>query len=191
MAQSYTTGACGIFLGVGSGNGALFLGHCEAGVHINTIYAYDPVMNDLTGTQLPYDEQIMGEEAYISGIGPFTRWNEITVFTMEQRMTGSNPLTRGTEGFGNRGSFVSSEGLAFQVWLVFPYSVKTFFRNAANGALEAGRRYVNCEPVDNQEDTGTRHKRRHISFRAKSVPAVPALTHGLYDASIAGLPAIN
>lgn len=188
MAQPYCTGPCAFFVGVGSNDAPVFLGHAEAGVEIYTALEWERLMNDLTGTVHPLDKQNMGENAVISGQGPFTRWNESAFALMEARQNGN---TRGSQGFGVRGGFAIGEGLSFPLYLAFPYSIKAAMRAAANGILESGRRYRSCTLMPHRFMGGTRAARRQLSWEAASVLRLADGGHDLYDYNLTGLPPIN
>lgn len=191
MAQTYCTGPCAFYISTGSGGAPEFLGHTEAGFQIRTDYRYKMVMNDLSGSEIPLKKQAMGAQAFISGQGPFTRWNEAVMARLEARQGGG---VRGSEVFGTEGAFTDDEGIAVVLWLAFPYSLKAAMRNAANGVLESGRRYVYASLEPTLTTGGSSYMAKTVGWhclrRFAPPPAVPG-SFVLYDTNMTGLPAIN
>jgi hypothetical protein len=168
--------------------------YSETGFDIDTQIAYEPFMNDLGGTQIQFDDQNMGQQAFISGT--ITWWNEPVMAQMDLLRGTGNPVgfptgtQWGTETFGAVGAFMGFEKRAFQLWLQYPYFAKPSFQNPLTGGpMEPGRRYPFSKLKINRETTGTRAKRRILGFHCLRQwnPTTQAFT--LWDNFMGALPA--
>lgn len=152
MAQIYTSGP--ILIGVQMRNAGVlpaastFLGTGETAPEITVKAEWEPVMNDLGGTKIPFDVAYEGEEAFISV--KLTRWNQ-TILNLIQNRPYRAGAVRGTNsilsvagapaGYGDMGSMMITEGLTFGLQCYFPYSVKAAYRNPANGFMPPGMNF--------------------------------------------------
>jgi hypothetical protein len=135
MAQPYVTGACSVWAGIGAGSAPVFVGHAEQGMSIDIRAGWEPVMNDLAGTKVPFDMSYQGEEAILSGT--LTRWNEAVVAAMAARWNAQASFLggpqRGSENTFARGTLMLTEGAAFPIWLNFPLSSIAAFATLPDG----------------------------------------------------------
>ncbi len=136
MAQPYVSGPCPIYCGVGTGGNPLFLGHAEKFPRISIRPHWSPMFVDLAGQGVAYDYVYDGEEAFV--VADVTRWNESVYALMADRAkTGAaaalSPTDRGTNGFGEIGTLMMTEAVAYGLWIVFPYTAKAFYTTQPAG----------------------------------------------------------
>lgn len=160
MAQPYVTGPCSIFVGVGAGGSPVFLGHAERSPSIQIRPSFSPVFNDIAGQRVPYDYIYDGEEGMVSA--DVTRWNESVYTTIASR-----PLHSGADGLnapGEIGSLMGLEGLAYPLWLLFPYASKPAM---VAGGMPAGYRFAKAflEGPDGLDGLGTTNRRLRLNFK--------------------------
>jgi hypothetical protein len=126
MAQAFSTGPVDLWVGIGSEHAPVFLGHSENGYEIKGRPQYENVMNDVAGMKIPYDRGWQGADYVIEPGGSLTRWNEPVYAALQQyvdpRTAFGGGTPRGSEGAFGRGRLMLTEGLAFGVWLRYPYS---------------------------------------------------------------------
>lgn len=126
MANPYVTGAVPVYVGIGAGstqsdNAPYFLGWFERGLndfHIDP--KYRPIFADIFGSDLPYDHMFMGEDAWCAG--DLSVWNEAVYARTAARPTHLSAAVRGTYQPSDIGSLMIAEGLAFPLWLPFPFA---------------------------------------------------------------------
>lgn len=187
MAQPYSTGPCAVFVGVGTNNAAVFLGHSMGGFKIHRLPEYEPFMNDLGGTRKPFDQQYMGQDCLVVGV--LNRYKE-GVWS-QIRTLSRNAANVGADRFGELGSFMVYEGKAHTLWLQFPYATKPAFNNAAFGRLASGRRFIAAFLQTDEEDVGTRAKVMSVAWYCQRV-FVPATGDMIaFDGNMQGLPVIT
>lgn len=121
-----------------NGNSPVFLGTGETAPDIEIRTQWEPLMNDLGGSKVPFDYLCEGEEAIVSV--ELTRWNEKVLKAIQARPHASGG-PRGTQNYLDIGSLMLTENLAYTMWLYFPFSQKAAFQNAANGAMPEGYRF--------------------------------------------------
>ena len=197
MAQDYCTGPVDIWVGIGNGlaidGGAgspVFLGHGERGPRISLKHAWEPVFNDLSGSQIPYDYMYEGTEALI--FVDLTRWNELVFQEITNLFNSFNRQTpgsdAGTDLAGSRGALVLTEGYYLPLWLHFPYAIKP-----AMNTLPAGYRFraTIMEGPDDRDPLGTSPNKIRLAWHAISLfdPVTGAFT--LYDFDMTALGVIN
>src|SRR5262245_17371992 len=92
-----------------------------------------------------------GCEALTSGT--FTRWNEVIHAAMATRPNSAFGV-RGLNVAGDIGSFMIAEGMAYPLWVQFPYAAKALF--TANG-MPPGYKFPFSwlEGPDDHEELGT------------------------------------
>src|SRR5215468_4185309 len=120
-----TTGAVEIFAGVGPGRSHLFLGWGKTSPRFQRRYGYLPFFTDLGGPAIPMDEVFAGQEAYISVDLNFFRAD-----TLGRVESVPNPGGSGALGnvFGDIGTLMVWEGMAYALTLVFPYFFKAAWK---------------------------------------------------------------
>jgi len=159
MAQPYVTGPCSLWAGVGSGGSPVFLGHAERSPSIQVRPSFSPVFNDIAGQRVPMDYIYDGEEGMVSV--DLTRYNEVVYAALAAR---PNPGgSRGVNVPGDIGTLVGIEGMAFQLWLNFPYAAKAAM---AFGAMPAGYHFYAAflEGPDGLDGLGTTNRRLRLNF---------------------------
>lgn len=197
MAQPYCTGPVDLWVGIGGGVGVdggqgspVFLGHGERGPRISLKHAWEPVFNDLSGSQIPFDYMYEGTEALI--FVDLTRWNEEVFQEITNIFNNVNRSTPGTEtGFdlaGSRGTLVNTEGYGVKLWLHFPYSVKP-----AMDTLVSGYRFASTilEGPDDRDPLGTSPNKIRCAWHAISLFDAQSGAFLLYDYDMTSLGAIN
>jgi hypothetical protein len=150
MATPYCTGPALIYVRPPALSGPAFFGTTERTPRIQIRPAWSPVYNDLGGSKVPFDMMYEGEESLESGT--FTRWNELIHATLANR-----PSTLGSRGrnvAGDIGTYMIAEGMAYTLWMVFPYASKALF--AANN-MPPGYRFPFSwlEGPDDLDENGT------------------------------------
>lgn len=146
MADTYTTGPVNIYLGIGGGvpitdyfagpGNPVHLGTCEQAPKRIRNPEWSPLMNDEAG-QMPYDFSYQGEICVIAGA--LTKFNPLVLKAAQSRPRHFSP-TPGTISRGDIGSLMIREGLAFNVWLDFPYYRKPAYAGGVGGVV--GERFL-------------------------------------------------
>lgn len=164
MAQPYVTGPASIWVAPGL-SAPLFLGHAERSPSIQVRPSHSPIFSDLSGQRVPLDYIYDGEEALISM--DLTRFNEAVYRLIANRGT-PGLGTRGLDIPGDIGTLLGTEGRAYPLWIRFPYSAKTAFSNATNGAMPGGYRFplAFLEGPDGLDGLGTTNRRLRLNFHA-------------------------
>lgn len=129
MAQLYATGPVYVFCAVDTGGGLLYLGTGERAPRISITPAYRDVQCDLGG-EAPFDTMYSGNSGRVTVT--LMRYNEAVLRKIED-YAASLHLIRGQEDPGEIGSLMLTEGLAYQLVLVFPYATKTAFADMPAG----------------------------------------------------------
>ncbi len=206
MASIYSTGPVLIYTNV-SGTAAFF-GTGQQAPDIQIKAEFEPVMNDLGGTRVPFDRLYESEEGVTSVV--VNRYNEGLLEAMMARPRPAVSVA-GVNASGEIGSLMGAEGLAYTIWLVFPYASKAFQAAAALGAgngAQSGYRFpyswlIGPEQIkggtkDKQINCVWQHQRGWTS--APTTPSGPAQSNTgglsvgsflLYDHATAGLSGLN
>lgn len=192
MSQQYGTGACAWYLGIGAQFAPLFLGWSDGKSRkISNRPAWRPVYSDSHGTEIPADMSYQGQDAIVSS--RFTRFNWNTVYALQEYAKRATVLgSPGLDGPGARGSLMLTEGLAYPMWITFPYSAKAAMRQAANGIMPLGRRYNTCYLMtDDMDEFGLAPTEFTFVWHALSLftPSAAGGFHTLFSTNITGLPA--
>jgi hypothetical protein len=164
-------------------------------------------MSDPGGQSIPSDVAYEGRDALVTLT--LTRFNWNTLFAIQERYSagvvfgtgGLGPIggigaltVPGFDPPGSIGALLQLEGGMFPLWLPFPFSAKPAYRNAVNGAMPVGRRYVQCVCMNDDWDSlGTQAQEISLVFWALRQPVVSAGGIGwiLYDTNMSGLPSPN
>jgi hypothetical protein len=198
MAQPYASGPVDVWCGVGAGGAPLFLGHGERAPRIQIVRRYKEVTNDLGGDMVPFDKGYAGETGVVTVT--LSRWNESTLAIIQDVATTLTGLgaARGLNGPGEVGTLMVTEGVAYKLWLRFPFSAKAAYANAASGAQPAGYRFLAAflEGPDDLFDLGPPNARK-VGLQFTCMRAFdPAVSNAfgtglfaLYDHSMIALPA--
>lgn len=191
MAQIYGTGPAFIYVGLGAAGAPLFLGTTEKTPNIQNRPTYKPVYSDSHGQEVPADVSYQGQDAIISA--RFTRFNYATLAILQSYTKFLiNPANPGTDANGSRGALMLTEGLAYNLWIRYPFSAKVAMQNASNGPLPPGRRYIAAHLItDNLDELGTNPLAMSLAWHCLSVYFPNALGgyHVLYDQLMTNLPA--
>lgn len=185
MAQPFVTGPVWIYVGIGNAvsKTPVFLGTAEDGPKKQHLVGWEPVMNDVTGSKKPLDQGYQGESAIVRA--DLTRYNEDVLAALVAR---PNPFgTRGLNAFGDLGALMLTEGLAYPLWLRYPYASK-----AAYSTMPPGDRFVASWLVSPEDYVqGTKPKKVSVIWYCQGV--FSPVTGGvlLYDHDMTGLPDIN
>lgn len=141
---------------------------------------FDPVYNDLGGS-LPWDYLFNGEEAVIPINLTVFNWSVVNKLD-------ASPRPNGTPGFYDAnaiGSLMMTEGLAYHMWLVFPYAASKAIYSAAG--MPAGYHFWAswCDSLVVQP--GTKANKIRINMRAVRLYQPASIGNGfvLYDHSLA------
>jgi hypothetical protein len=119
-----------------------------------------------------------------------TRWNEPVLAACQSRPNFTG--TRGLNAFGNIGELMLTEGLAYPLWVFFPYSPANAGGKVAYTGMPAGYRYLNAWLMGpDTMPVGTLARKVSCVFIAMTGfnPVTGAMP--LYDFNMTGLPAIN
>lgn len=135
-----------------------YLGTAKISPRIQLKPSWEPVQNDLSGN-VPMDTAYMGEEG-LSSID-FTRWDNSVYQVLSSRPKGFGGIP-GTNGRLDIGSLMLTEGLAYTVWILFPFATQ----KAAYSTLNAGYRFPASYLVgpDEHEQMGTHPKTLYLIF---------------------------
>jgi hypothetical protein len=126
MPQPFTTGPCLIYtstLNTSSGLAYEYLGTSERGATVILGEAWEPVVSDPSGPQVPFDVQYMGQVCYIE-IEAMIRWNNPVLQRIDARRLGDTP---GTIAANSIGSLMVLEGFTYSLCLVSPYASKAAY----------------------------------------------------------------
>lgn len=169
-----------------------FVGHGERAPKEMVRPAWSPVFCDLGGDKIEFDSLFEGEEAFVTVT--FTRWNHLVLRACQTRPNGGPTAagflgTNGTNAFGDVGSMMMTEGLAYALILQYPYAAKPAM--LAN-ALPAGRTYSQAWVVGPDEIPEQGTVARKIVTVWRGLRAYNPLTGSftLYTDSVPGLPAV-
>ncbi len=158
MGQPYVTGAVSVW--IGSAAGPLFLGYSERGPNISIRPHYSNVFVDLSGMSVPFDKIYDGEEAIVSC--DLTYFNQNVLLAIEDYAGTTSP---GFNEPGEIGTLMLTEGIAYPLYLRFPYAAKPAFQNGLNGAMPAGYRFYRAMlETDDFPDLGTKARKIHLSW---------------------------
>lgn len=134
-----------------------YLGTGEQAPRIDISKLYEPVANDIAGSQSrPLDTLYQGQVARVSA--NLNRWNESVINTLDNAADAAGDSNRGVDTLSAVGSAMIHEGLTFQCWLHFPYSAAKAY--GATYSMPAGYRFFACRLLPYQIDPGTKQKRR-------------------------------
>lgn len=173
MGSLFVTGACHAFLGVGTGRSGLYLGTSEGTPHIDIIPAYQEVRNDIGG-DTPMDTSYQGRRGVISY--DFTRWNEAVLakaaasnpFSGRPAIAGSSAslFQRGLDFDYDIGALMLTEGYAYDLWVVFPFAIKSTYLNR----MVAGYHFPCCFlDAESHHSLGSRPKKVRLVWHALRV----------------------
>lgn len=188
MAKPYVTGPCHLFLGVGPSGAAIYLGTAERTPEIQIRPSWSPVFNSIAG-EVPFDWLFEGEEAFLTA--DLTRWNEPVYAASASRPNAG--ATRGRNIPGDLGTLMISEGFAYQLWALFPYSIlKPAFSDQQQGFRFPA---AFLEGPDSLSGLGTINRRNRLMFHAGRAYSINPSGLGMdflcYDGDMSGLPPIN
>jgi hypothetical protein len=189
MSIPYCTGPAFFFVNIHQGSGSsgtAYFGTCERTPRMSIEPSFTGVMNDLGGQKIPYDELYDGEHGFVSA--DFSKYNEGVYAALAARPYRGSP--RGTNGPGDIGTLMMTEGYYVELWVQFPYSAKAAFM--AN-AMPAGYHFPVCTIHKDDLTAGTVPKKVNLLFHALRGFSNPAQggTFTCYDHNMTGLPAIN
>ncbi len=157
MAQSYTTGCVHIYVGLGLASPA-YLGTSEGFPMVDTQREWDAVMNDISGSKLPFDYVYEGEQAIISTV--LTRWNQAVLDVIDTQPNVAGVL--GVNSATDTGSMMAQEGLTFQLWLRYGFGAK-----AAYLGQGLGKHYPQVILLGpDRTESGSRPRKEHRIFQA-------------------------
>jgi hypothetical protein len=172
MAQAFCSGPVPIYCGVGAGGSPLFLGHAERFPRVSIRPRFSSVYCDLSGQTVEYDSVYDGENSHV--IADITRWNESTYAIIADRAKTRTAATvnRGTTGFGEIGTLMMTEGVAYPLYLVFPYAAK-----AAYATMPAGYQFF-CAYLAGPDDFDLGSTARKLRLVFNCIRQVQAATGG-------------
>ncbi len=179
--QPWCTGPAHLFAGLGPSRGALYFGTTESTPVIDERPQYEPLMNDLGGSRIPFDWSYQGFDAVVTAT--MTRWVEAVWLAM--RLFPRGPAgTVGTNVAGDIGSFMFFEGYSFPLWVVFPYAAKTSMATMPPGY----RFYGTFLEGQASHSVGTRPRKINLTFYCGRIynPRIGSFT--CYDHIVTGLP---
>lgn len=194
MAQAWVTGPCHFYVGVLSGT-PLYLGTTEGRPYEDDQPGWEELMNDVGGSQIPYDVSYQQGELYFGGV--FTRFRRDAFERIKTRPRSGGapggPGIPGTAGTGDVGTLMLTEGQAYNCWVVNAYGVGSLAPKAAYaaspfGVMPGGVRYIASWLHKYKDEKGVTPNRITLLFR--SIPVYNPFTLGstTYDYSISGLP---
>jgi hypothetical protein len=133
MAQIFTSGPCPIYVGGGASATPLFLGHAEKFPRIALRPRFSDVFCDLSGQSVAYDVSYDGEDATVTA--DIVRWNEAayTIIADRAKTNTAAATNRGTNGFGEIGTMMMTEGVGYPLYLIFPFTAKPAYASQPRG----------------------------------------------------------
>jgi hypothetical protein len=203
MAIPYTAGPAYFYVAIGqqqnpgsynpSTQTPSFLGTCESAPRIQHTPRFSPVMNDIAGDQEPYDESYQGKSGLIFGDLTVWNWNVLSALFNRPATVGAaaGATADGVDPVGAVGSLMITEGLAYTLWVQFPYAAGAQAHAVfAAGGMVPGYRYQAAWLVGPDEiDPGTKPNKVHVQFRARRAYNPTSGAFILYDHNMAVLPA--
>jgi len=197
MASPWVTGPVHVYLARGAGtlagsavaSAALYLGTTEGGPEYDHTPSYEPVMNDLSGSKIPFDLLLMGQEAHV--FGTFTRINFAVLHAIEAIISGR---TRGLLSGSDLGTLMLAEGQTFHLFLKYAGAARAAMIDIG---LPLGIHYPAAIMETNKAPLGNRAGKISLGWhciQAYSLSTAFGLLGGmlLYDDSgLNALPAIN
>lgn len=184
MAQVYVTGPALIYAGLANalGTSPVFVGTGESAPDIDIKAEFDPVMNDLGGTRVPFDRCFEGEEGMVSVVLNRFNWSAIRQMMSRPRFFTGTP---GSNPSGDVGTLMGQEGMTFNLWLVWPFSTKAAMGGgAAANAMPSAVRFVSAFLLSPDKiQSGTKDQKLHLIWQCQRGFSVTAGGNG---ASITG-----
>jgi hypothetical protein len=135
MAQLYSTGPAHWWVSL-QNSPLLYLGTCEKKPKIVVRPSWSPAYNDLGGQKIPFDMSYQGTEG-ISLLN-LTRFNEPVYQLLATRPSASTKIASGINVPGDIGTLLLTEGLAWTVYVYFPYAAKLAYKS---GGMVPGYRF--------------------------------------------------
>lgn len=205
MAQLWSTGPALIYVALtgtgdapGGGLGGppvnpAFLGTAEFAPAIHVRREWESVFNDFGGGRVPFDTMYESKEGFT--FADLTRWDE-NVYqqlaaaprTAEGGFDPTNPQD-GADFVGDIGSLMITEGLAYSVFIKFPFASKS-----AYAGMKPGYRFPASYLMgpDEANSLGTKPFKRHIVFHHLRTFEPSTQIFRLYDSAFMDqLPAIT
>lgn len=164
----------------------VFLGTAEVSPDVEITPKYNPVYRNESGLQVPFDWIYDGESGLI--VADLTRYNEEVYAHLASRAAPPGRHVRGTDFVGQIGTAMVSEGIAYPLWLVFPYAPKLAFRG-----MPGGYRFVASFLLgpDRLNPLSTKPRKIRLVWYASRLYDQATGTHVLYDHILSSLPAPN
>lgn len=186
MAQPYVRGPILIYCGVGGS--PTFLGTGERAPRYSLRRSWERVMNDLSGTQIPYDYSYQGCEAFVTC--KLTRWNQSVLNNVQDVVSGS--AAAGIMGPGEVGTLMNTEGVAQPLWLQYGYGPGGFAAKPAMSGLPGGYKFFSAwlEGPDEHEG-GTDPASVTLTWHCVRVPGAQYGQFNLFNTDMSGLPSPN
>lgn len=157
----------------------LYLGTAERAPRRRLVQHYSPVMNDIGGTQVPFDVCYEGRESFVQC--RLSRWNYAV---LNQLFTISDSTKEGKDLPGDIGTLMLLEGKAFTLQLVYPYATS---KPVAMAGMPTGFRYPATVLETEDDDPGTEAEYIDLSFHCYRSYDATTGTFLLYDNNVTGL----
>lgn len=161
-----------------------FLGTGETGPTVRKRRHYAPVMNDLAGPVVPFDKIRGGQDAIVSV--SLTRWNPPVYRSIASVSASGLP---GFETSADRGTLMMTEGQSFVLYLRYPF-FDSHPAMAAQGMIPGYRFFNAMLDGEDDEETGTRANKEHLTFYCGGLWDTPTNSWSLYDHNVAGVPVL-
>lgn len=146
MAQPFVHGPVLIFAGDGSGN-PLFIGTGEKAPRYSIRRFFDKVMNDISGSVIPYDYLFEGVEAFVTV--RLTKWDEANLQIIQDVIAHAG--APGTMPAGDLGTLMMTEGVGKPLWIQYTYGPGQPFAKAAMGTMIPGY-HAPCAFLEGPDD---------------------------------------
>lgn len=163
MAMQFASGSVQLY-GKFIGGSVFHIGTCEQMPQDSRSPAYEMLMNDISGSQVPLDMAFEGESAQIGMT--LTWWDENAVNLMT---AAPNNTTPGSYSYSDVGTLMSIEEQTTELWLAYTFSSPNLAPKAVytSNGLIPGRHYVQAVLYSPQVDeVGTRPMKRHLMYFA-------------------------
>lgn len=187
MAKMFSSGPAIIFSEM-SGGSVKQLGTCEGAPEIQIQGEFEPIYNDLGGTQLPIDRIWEGEEALVNMI--LTRWNQDVLEDIMGVLTGG---VGGTQYLADVGSIMGQEGHTRQLWVFFPFSLKPEYADMPGGYHFLATMRVGPQRIN--PGTGVNKHQLIMKAQRKMSTSIPSSLNSevfkLYDHDMSGISGIQ
>lgn len=171
MAQAWCTGPAYLFCQPPA-QSVQFLGNTERTPKMRVVREFEPVMNDMAGTKVPYDRLFQGKHIFISGLLTRFNWSVYLALAQLPNVTGD-----GLDIPGDVGTLMMTEGKAVPFWVEFPYAVGGRAGKAAMAGMPQGYHlFAGVFEGPDEHEAGTGPNKIGFNMHGLRVPVVSTIS---------------